>query len=108
MGAIANQANRSGAVTLSSWLIDCCWGFLNCAKAIALGAKDGVINTVDACLHPLDTAKDLARGIVETARTIAYLGKELGLFLYYAAVDQEALSEKIFDYREKLLLWKMH
>ncbi len=102
LGELAHQANKQGGVLFTSRLLDVCWGLLECGKAVAYGAKDGVFNTVDACLHPTRTAKQMAHGIVKTARAMAYVLKECGAISYYSMMDPEKLYNRFLTHKEQI------
>lgn len=102
LGELAHQANKQGGVLFTSRLLDVCWGLLECGQAVAHGAKDGVFNTVDACMHPTRTAKQMAHGIVKTARAMAYVVKECGAISYYSMMDPEKLYNRVLTHKEQV------
>lgn len=102
LGELAYQANKQGGVLFTSRLLDVCWGLLECGQAVAHGAKDGVFNTVDACCHPTRTAKQMAHGIVKTARAMAYVVKECGAISYYSMIDPEKLYNRVLTHKEQI------
>ncbi|MCF7900158.1 hypothetical protein K9K77_01480, partial [Candidatus Babeliales bacterium] len=65
---LATQAEKQGAPVLASRLFD--WGnsLFKCAQAIVEGIKEGTINTLNACLHPIETVQNIAYSVVEAGK----------------------------------------
>jgi len=100
---LANQAEQQGATRLASRLFD--WGnsLFNCAQAIAEGVKEGTINSINACLHPIKTIQNIALSVVEAGKALALLANECMIISHYNDMGcDDLLEEKFHSYDEKI------
>ncbi|MCF7900510.1 EndoU domain-containing protein [Candidatus Babeliales bacterium] len=100
---LATQAEKQGAPVLASRLFD--WGnsLFKCAQAIVQGIKEGTMNSVNACLHPVKTVQNIAYSVVEAGKVLALLLKECMLISHYSDMNQDDLLEaKFHSYHQKI------
>ena len=63
MAGIGVAYNKEGATACASLIADACWVVMDCIAAAIEGIEEGVINTVDMVMHPLEAVCSLGRGI---------------------------------------------
>ena len=74
----SSQLNAVGSQIEAIQLLDWCWTALDYGKAVGEGVAEGVINSANMVLHPIDTIKGMAKGT-------AVLGAYLGRLIYHTA-----------------------
>ena len=94
---LATQAEKQGATALASRLFD--WGnsLFKCAQAFVEGVKEGTINSINACLHPIKTIQNIALFLVEAGKALALLVNECMIISHYNDIDCDDLLEEKFN-----------
>lgn len=99
---LAQEVNEQGHVLFSSQLLDWGWTILNYTKAAVMGCKDGVENTLNSCLHPLETVCDMAKGIVKIAQLSVQALQEGTALVQDAFINTEEAQKRLNRYQKKL------
>ncbi|MEX0940513.1 MAG: hypothetical protein WDZ41_04080 [Candidatus Babeliales bacterium] len=80
---VGREYNRAGAIAKAITIADCCWGLLDCGIGIAEGAAQGIGNTANTILHPIETIKNMTDLITAAGKG---LGKVIN-FVFEAGTD---------------------
>ena len=104
--ALAHEANTQKSLALATHLTDLAQGLLSCAKAVALGIGDGIVHTAQAITHPIETVKNIALGVRDTARALVNILHEVGLLASELIIDRSAAHTRLHSYYDNILWFK--
>jgi hypothetical protein len=94
---IGREYIRNGAIVQASRVADMCWAALDCIQAIGEGVHDGVVNTVDMVLHPIQTVTNITKGVGMLAYHVGHVMYELTELDVLMDTDYEAAQKKFND-----------
>jgi len=95
------EQNQSGKIIEATRLADIGWAILGHIQALGKGAYQGVNNTIQAFLHPIDTVQGTARAIVQCTYYLGQATLEAIDLSILGVTDQNAA-------RKKLQTWKQN
>jgi len=94
MADIGAAYNKEGAIVHASHIADVCWVTLDCIAAAVEGIEEGLINTADMVIHPVDTLYSFGRAAKTLGNCIAFIIVEIGEAELYRAAGVQYPPDK--------------